>query len=107
MVDEDGEVMGLTIAAILEFCVDHNVVPARKFTTEIKKAIDEALTKETLVEHKVNTLVILRSGPGDEYGMVTSLTAGTIVYVIGKQDMYVQIKTQTGITGYIRSIFIM
>jgi hypothetical protein len=107
MVDEDGEVMGLTIAAILEFCSDHGVIPARKFTTEIKKAIDEALTKDTLVEHKVNSSVILRSGPGDEYGMVTTLQKGTIVYVIGKQDMYVQIKTQSGISGYIRSIFIM
>lgn len=106
LLDENGEVMGFTVLAILEFCGDHGIIPARKFTTEIKKEIDKALTTEQLVEHKVNSSVILWRGPGNEYGMVTTIDAGTIVYIIGKQDMYVQIKTQAGITGYIRSIFI-
>ena len=107
LVDEDGEVLGLTLAAILEFCGDHGIIPARKFTTDIKKAIDKALTTDTLVERKLNSSIILRNGPGDEYGMVTAVPSGTIVYVIGQQDMYVKIKTKTGYVGYTRSIFIM
>lgn len=109
MVDEDGEVLGFTLPAILEFCGDHSVIPARKFTTDIKNAIDKALTTDKLVEHKLNTSVILRSGPGDEYGVVGlgSIPAGTIVYVIGQEDMYVKLKTQDGLIGYTRSIFIM
>lgn len=109
MVDEDGEVLGFTLPAILEFCGDHSVIPARKFTTDIKNAIDKALTTDKLVEHKLNTSVILRSGPGDEYGVVGlgSIPAGTIVYVIGQEDLYVKLKTQDGLIGYTRSIFIM
>jgi hypothetical protein len=107
LVDEDGEVMGLTIAAILEFCSDHGVIPARKFTTDIKNAIDKALTTDTLVEHKLNTTAIFRHGPGDEYGVVATVPSGTIVYVIGQQDVYVKLQTQDGIVGYTRSIFIM
>ena len=109
MVDEDGEVLGFTLPAILEFCGDHSVIPARKFTTDIKNAIDKALTTDTLVERKLNTSIILRSGPGDEYGIVGlgSIPAGTIVYVIGQEDMYVKLKTQDGLIGYTRSIFIM
>ena len=109
MVDEDGEVLGFTLPAILEFCSDHSVIPARKFTTDIKNAIDKALTTDTLVERKLNTSVILRSGPGDQYGIVGlgSIPAGTIVYVIGQEDLYVKLKTQDGLIGYTRSIFIM
>ena len=106
MVDEDGEVLGFTLPAILEFCVDHNVIHARKFTTNIKEAIDKALTTDALVEHKTNTLVILRQGPGDEYGVVAQIPSGTIVYIVGQEDLYVKIQTQDGITGYTRSIFI-
>lgn len=107
LLDENGEVMGLTAAALLEFCTDHGVVPARKFTTAIKKAIDEALGKEELTPSKLNTDAIIRSGPGEEYGMVTTLKAGTKVFLIGKQDKWINIKTESGITGYTRAIFIM
>ena len=107
LVDEDGEVIGLTLAAILEFCGDHGVIPARKFTTEIKNAIDKALTTDILVEYKINSSVALRNGPSDDYGIITILSKGTIVYVIGQQDIYVNIKTEAGYVGYIRSIFIM
>jgi hypothetical protein len=110
LIDQDGEVMGLTVAAILEFCSDHGIIPDRKFTTTIKKEIDKALKTETLQKHEIISTAFLLKGPGDEYGAIMVASKGCPVYIIDKQDIWFKVKilseVEGWVTGYVRSIFV-
>lgn len=108
LVDSNGDCIGTIKETIIQFCRDNNITETGGFKTHVKEKIDELIDNQNLKETELYSSTSLRAGPGLNYGEITKLAAGTIVYIVNSTknlmlETWIQIKTKDlKFTGWIR-----